>query len=380
MATEVLGRRRATASTGRFYSPGLDALRFFAFLSVFVHHSLSTKISRVEFLGRFGALLPIIKAAAGFGLPLFFFLSSYLITTLLFLEKSRTSTVSLRSFYTRRILRIWPLYFLYISIICMVGFRIPLAHIGWKRMLAMSLLCANWYSIAAGMGSGFIGHLWSISVEEQFYLVWPGITKRLNKQGFLLFISVIGVLSLAITFELASAGKSTLSLWLNSDVEGIFFASGALLALTMPAVLRKSALSSAVMIGFGIVTWLAAEAVGGIQVDGPASNPLLITAGYLMVAAGCYLLLAGALKMPEKRIPKWMIYLGRISYGLYVFHAIFLIIARDYFGKYLRHLPGASMLISMICTVLVATLSYRFLERPFLHLKERFEVVRSRPI
>jgi len=105
-------------------------LRFFAFLSVFVHHSLNTEMSRAEFMGRFGALLPVIKAAAGFGLPLFFFLSSYLITTLLFLEKSRTSTVSLRSFYTRRILRIWPLYFFYISIICIVGLRIPLAHIG----------------------------------------------------------------------------------------------------------------------------------------------------------------------------------------------------------------------------------------------------------
>jgi len=244
----------------------------------------------------------------------------------------------------------------------------------------MSLLCANWYSIAAGMGSALIGHLWSISVEEQFYLVWPGVAKRLSKQAFLLFASVVGLISLTITFALASSGRGVVALWLNSGVEGIFFASGALLALTLPPVLEKNILSSALMMSCGLVLWLIAEAVGEIQSVGPSSTPLLTTAGYLMVALGCCLLLVGALKVPENWIPRWMIYLGRISYGLYVFHAVFLKIVRDSLGEYLKHLPGSSMLISLFCTCLIAALSYRFVERPFLRLKERFEVVRSRPI
>src|SRR3954463_14084740 len=93
-----------------FYRPELDALRFFAFFAVFVHHTLPhdpTKYAAQHLPG----FLAVVAGAGAFGVDLFFLLSAYLITSLLLRERRQTGKIAVRAFYLRRILRIWPLYF-----------------------------------------------------------------------------------------------------------------------------------------------------------------------------------------------------------------------------------------------------------------------------
>jgi peptidoglycan/LPS O-acetylase OafA/YrhL len=102
-----------------FYRPELDVLRFFAFFAVFLTHSLTHSADTWVSYGlprSLGMLLAAVAGAGAFGVSLFFMLSAYLITTLLLGEKQTTNDVHLRSFYFRRILRIWPLYFFMLAV------------------------------------------------------------------------------------------------------------------------------------------------------------------------------------------------------------------------------------------------------------------------
>ena len=109
----------ARAATARFYHPELDQLRFFAFLMVFLHHAFP---HQPEFWTKLGVPGPIAQVLSGigatgaFGVSLFFVLSSYLITELLLREKELIGTLDVKSFYVRRILRIWPLYFFFLAL------------------------------------------------------------------------------------------------------------------------------------------------------------------------------------------------------------------------------------------------------------------------
>jgi peptidoglycan/LPS O-acetylase OafA/YrhL len=376
--TGVLERPREAVSAGRFYAPGLDVLRFFAFFSVFIHHNLRSSGGKVVYLGPLGYALPIIHHTTAFGLPLFFFLSAFLITKLLLIEKEKTSTINLRSFYIRRMLRIWPLYFVYLGAIALLGLFARDAHMSVKTLLAFGSLLANWYFIVTGMPSSLTSHLWSISVEEQFYLLWPGICKSARHLSFLAY--AIGIASLIVTFCLASFGANILTIWLNSGVQAIFFAAGGLLALRTRALPAKSMMSSAVLIGSGVVTWFLAEGIGGIKLAGAPVHPLRITIGYLLVAVGCWLLLSGALRWPEDKIPGWAVYLGKISYGLYVFHALSLWAIPRILGHYLQYVPTSTPAAELLCTIALAGLSYHFLEKPFLRLKDQFSIIHSRPV
>lgn len=149
----------------RFYRPELDALRFFAFLGVLLHHG-----------PRPPGILYRVGSVGGFGLSMFFLLSAYLITELLLREREQSGTVSWRLFFIRRASRIWPLYYLALAIAVVIGhipphrFAVPGAG-----LVGLSFFVANWVpNHRLGL---LLGPLWSISVEEQFYLVWPPIIK-----------------------------------------------------------------------------------------------------------------------------------------------------------------------------------------------------------
>ena len=115
-----------------FYKPELDALRFLAFLMVFISHCpLGNSL-----FGRMGE-------AGAFGVGVFFCLSAYLIVTLLLRERDRTGTIRLRAFAVRRMLRIWPLYFLVIGACCLCGLGWPAARLDGHMLLALSLMYAN---------------------------------------------------------------------------------------------------------------------------------------------------------------------------------------------------------------------------------------------
>ena len=210
-----------------FYHPGLDILRALAFLLVFIAHGFIFEIDKPTQIGA-------IARAGEFAVCVFFFLSAYLITELLLREKAKAGVVSIRAFYARRVLRIWPLYF------AMIGFRVfsgVLDHkyavsAGWD--LALALMYANWYTIGHGYPPGFLLPLWSIAVEEQFYLAWPWLMKWLSP-AMLAGVAFGVILAAYATLAMLLHWRQRLDpgLWANSFVQFQFFGLGTLTALAL---------------------------------------------------------------------------------------------------------------------------------------------------
>lgn len=358
----------------RFYRPELDVLRFCAFLAVFVHHGIYN-------------LSPLLSRCGGFGLSFFFFLSAFLITELLQREVEITGTVGIHAFYVRRILRIWPLYFAALLCAVVVGHLLPSHHISYLFVLSYLFMLGNVYIGRYGFPATFIGYLWSISIEEQFYMVWPLLNRRLTR-GMLAFsvatllpVGALAVLVLAYLGETPAQG-----IWTNSLVEVQIFALGALMALVLRSRIPKVPvqLRVALLVG-GSSLWLATAALSGIddRVPRDGIGPMF---GYWGVGVGCICFLLSVLGLNKRVIPSSLVYLGKISYGLYVYHQISLEIA----SNVLNRIPCMDstnhhvmfgighLTLGMSLTVALAALSYRFFERPFLRWKDKFTIVRSR--
>ena len=344
---------------------------------VFLCHDLSPERYIQGWNPRLAKALLVLRDTGAFGLCLFFFLSAYLITTLLAKEKQRTATIRFRSFYLRRVLRIWPLYFLYVGAIASIGIWLRSWHIEAARLAAMFLLVGNWYALLNGMGNSAIAALWSISVEEQFYLLWPAVFRVLTVRRFAVFAVLVGVASLVSTFLLARGAHAPLQVWLNSAPQGLFFAAGSLVAVYGQLDRKPDTVRFVLQLVAGVVLWICGNLAERVNNGNHLSAPCA-TLEYALVACGCFLLLDGFLRLSPDRIPGPFIYLGRISYGLYVFHELANHTFPYFFRSRLGGLPFAQLLVTFPVTVAFAALSYRFLESPFLRLKERFEVVRSR--
>ena len=204
---------RATQDT--FYRPELDVLRFFCFLLIFLHHA----IPRVA-----DTLPSAVVDAFAFGMPVFFLLSSFLITELLVREQSRTGTVHIPSFYVRRILRIWPLYFAFFALCAALGAaRLLMSPISIKATLYFLLLAGNWYLVFYGTMQNAVVVLWSISVEEQFYLGWPWLMRLWGTRGIYWVFLLACPLSYVALWILARNGSNPDALWDNTFVQMQFF-------------------------------------------------------------------------------------------------------------------------------------------------------------
>jgi peptidoglycan/LPS O-acetylase OafA/YrhL len=378
----------------------LDLLRFFAFLSVFLDHALPRFPAELS-SGRHGLFYRLeldVKAAGGFGVCLFFLLSAYLITELLQRERARTGTIHVQSFYIRRILRIWPLYFFFLLLGSALGLIVHTWRIPSVRIFAFLFLAGNWYVAAAGSGLTPTAPLWSISLEEQFYLVWPWIAK-IGGRAAILGLSLVLLPTSWLALFYLSHGFLTHrvatdpTVWVNSLVQFQFFAIGALLALGLKG--RYPSLPAWARIGIllaGILTWLTSQALFGTRIVGaPAPTAVSLIAGYTLVAIGCCLFFLGFLGMPGEWLPKPLVYLGKISYGLYVFHVLAIDCMRKTLGPLGNTNFGSGgstaltavryllvLAVGLAATILLAMASYRFLELPFLKLKDRFTFVQSR--
>jgi peptidoglycan/LPS O-acetylase OafA/YrhL len=373
----------------RFYRPELDALRFFAFLCTFAFHWMDY----VPFDTKVHHTLFDVLTAGAFGVPIFFLLSSFLIVELLLREREQTGDVHIKSFYVRRILRIWPLYFAVFYGLVILGHWVPdiSPHqpIAW---LAFTFFAGNWYIMRHGWIAGSVDPLWSIAVEEQFYIAIPLLTRYGGRK----LLTATSVLLVAISYmvsvhyaHLVYSGES--GQWVNSWFQFQFFAAGALLAISLHGrVPRWSFPIRLILFAVAIILWIVPVIAFDVKsYDGhPTVSGAIV--GWLMVLAGAVLFFLAVLGIPERYVPRWLVYLGRISFGLYMFHSLLFHLVFSLRPGLLQaavlalHLPAIAA--PAIGTVLVfalsiatAATSYRFFERPFLKLKERFTFVRSRP-
>ncbi len=236
--TIVVENKSAPATGSRYYRPELDALRFFAFLCVFVFHRMDyveTDPVRNLWLARIGNIGP-------FGVPVFFLLSAFLITELLLRERESTGRVHIQAFYMRRILRIWPLYFLVFFGLAILNHFVPGTGtndpLAW---LAFTFFTGNWYILRHGWIAGSVDPLWSISVEEQFYIVIPVLAAFAGRKAviivswMLLAIAYVTVVLYALDPTPGDKGE-----WTNSFVQFQFFSAGTLLTILLKGRLVRS--------------------------------------------------------------------------------------------------------------------------------------------
>lgn len=137
------------------HMPELDGLRLLAFLAVFCFHATHVTAR--------GTRWEAFSDSLSFGLPLFFVLSSYLITKNLLIERATTGRISLRRFYVRRVLRIWPLYLSFLLLTFLGGFVFRSLHMETTRFFAFLLMGGNFYVGSYGFGISPTYPLWSIS-------------------------------------------------------------------------------------------------------------------------------------------------------------------------------------------------------------------------
>ncbi len=361
----------------RFYRPELDVLRFLAFLLVFLYHAFPAQ----------GRVWIAMQNAGALGVCLFFLLSSYLITELLQIEQEASGTIRLGAFYIRRTLRIWPLYF---AVLLLDFFILHYTHPGvftGTRLAAFLLLAGNWYVALHGFTFSISTPLWSISVEEQFYVIWPSVRKYFNRRGSLVLSLLTLVAAYYTLYQLCRHDNANDPvLWVSSLVQFQFFGIGALLAIALkrrtPHLHRMLRL---VLLATGLLLLFIADyrfhVKSGMH---PASFPVLAT-GYLCTDAGCIAIFLSVLGAQRLGRLKPLTYLGSISYGLYVYHWIVLRLVLRFVDTVWTHMRWAApetpivVVLTLALTILCAALSYRFFESPILRLKKRFEVVRSRP-
>jgi peptidoglycan/LPS O-acetylase OafA/YrhL len=375
----------------RFYHPELDVLRFFAFFLVFLHHSVPHDPAFYTAMGvapALAAALAALGATGAFGVNLFFLLSSYLVTELLIRERAHFGRVDLKAFFIRRILRIWPLYFAFLAFAWAMQWFVPGQHIGWRAGLAFTLLAGNWWIVFVGFPSSVIFPLWCVSIEEQFYLFWPATMRKLSERGLLAAATLMLAAATLTRWYLASRHTWESRIWANSFVQLDSIALGIILAVLLAGrAPRLTALHRTALLAGGFTCLALAGCYFRIKFD--PLTPARVLLGYPVAAVGAVALFLATfceLRSPGKPglIPwsfRAFVYLGRISYGLYVFHVLALMIS-DYTVQ--RHESSLSRFflrdaVALAIAVVLASISYRWLETPFLTLKQRFTHVLSRP-
>jgi peptidoglycan/LPS O-acetylase OafA/YrhL len=369
------------------YIPALDGIRGIAILAVILHHCrfLLNPAFRFEYF-----VVKLLELG-WCGVVLFFVLSGFLITGILL--DSRTSAHYFSTFYLRRFLRIFPLYYGYLAL-AFVGLPIFYSLIGGGYPLAHT---SPWWYIGyvqnfrpnTIIGDPFLAHLWSLAVEEQFYLVWP-LLILIVRPGTLPWICS-ALIPLSLLIRLHYAGRTgDLDAFVNTFTPASLdaLASGALVALAVrsPVWRRRAALLArpfmvACFIWFCILGWRAGglfEYQTPIQTWGITALTLLF-AGVIFVAAT-----SGGGGVAALFQLKALRFTGKISYGLYVLHPLVMAALTPVFAAVPTTvalidlaLNSEKLLLVLLSSIAVAAASWFYFEKPILGLKNRFPYERS---
>jgi len=323
-----------------------------------------------------------INYAGVFGVDLFFVLSAYLITELLLREKRQFGKINVRAFYLRRILRIWPLYFFYIALGLIPLFN-PDHSFTWRYVTAFLLLAGNWSVVAWGWPAHtIVDPLWTVSIEEQFYLLWPPIVRKFSANGLAYSAVAMLVFASAMRAAMVATSGSRFSIWCNTLCRLDPIALGILVAVVLRGRLPSFGIAAriAMLLGGTVPVVIIANFWNLPSPESLEWIPNLV--GFPVVAVCCALILLAALGI-YVRPHGALVYLGRISYGLYVYHGLGgFIAARLIFHRHVTHFRWlvVEQTLALTITILLAAVSYALLEKPFLNLKKRFELVGSRPL
>jgi peptidoglycan/LPS O-acetylase OafA/YrhL len=366
------------------YFEGLDVIRAIAALLVVIHHIELTAHREFGKVAELGIIHNAVVYLIGKrGVHIFFMLSGFLITFLLIQEKLKRGKIDIGRFYLRRILRIWPLYFLTVFI----GFFVlPFLLRHWEFLNALHYYPSLIQSLGMGNDSPikffmfFIpnlamqfypavagaSHLWSIGVEEQFYLFWPLIFLIRNTRVQVLFIVIVALLPFLPYFMVRVPGLTPWADWVK-HFPFFWMAFGGIGAFVFHYYQQQL---STVFLRLSWASWLFM---------------LLFLITSLMFKINDYLFgLMGLIMIFRFSIGnQWLAskfpllpFLGKISVGLYIYHpaVMFIVIAAfQFYFPFWNENVALKLLVYfsvILFTVIIAWASYNFFEKPFIQLKD----------
>jgi len=382
-----------SSSSGRaaaVHFPGLNGMRFWAAVAIIAFHiEIFKQVGGIPSWGQ----IRLWKWMGPYSLVSFFAMSGFLIIYLLVEEQRRTGKVDARKFQLRRILRIWPLYYTVtlLGIACMALFpgqdRLPdsLGEATPQWMILYVFLMPNIAFAVYGIVP-YIGPLWSIGVEQHFYFTVPEVVRRLKGHvGRTLIVIILAFVALRLILpplaHMQSPGETLTEGWrVTLELLRIYqlecMAVGGLGALLvhrnderwLERIYRPST---------QIGTWVVILACGSLGIRfGPIDNTIW---------AGLFTIMILNLGTNPKTLLKlenpWLDYLGKITFGLYLYHTFFIVLAMNVLED---RLTEGGLLYNLLLyggvfslTFLTSAASYRYLERPVLLMKRKFMVVES---
>lgn len=390
----------------RIYYPQLDGLRFVAFLLVYLFHGGVPEFSGwVNGLVRGAAGLVgasgwervdwghAIRANGWVGVQLFFILSGYLITMLLLREEDRFGRVDLRAFWVRRILRIWPLYYLvvFLGFFVLAWVQGPLRYEGYadgqlrRHLPAFLLFLGNWsMGLFGPVWTDALSVLWSVCVEEQFYLLCPLLIAWVPRRARAAVVMAMMAGAVYGRYRMARANVNPLLFQYSTITQLDTLLSGVLLALAFhrwPPGERAARWAGGLQWPlWAAVLWLLTRpSLAHGSVEGKTWGFV----GLWLCGVGVVALIVVRRGWPHRLLAhRWFVWLGRVSYGLYMYHEITLMVGRRT-SEWIGWFPNQEILTTIGClalTIATAGVSYYYFERPFLRWKRSWTRVPSRPV
>jgi peptidoglycan/LPS O-acetylase OafA/YrhL len=339
--------------------PSLDGLRAVSIGLVLFAHTSGTRY--------FPSFVAMRRDFGNLGVRVFFVISGFLITTLLLQELAKTGRISLKLFYLRRAFRIFPCAYAYILI------AIFLSWTGWLTLGATHLIHAATYTVNYDPARPWhLIHLWSLSVEEQFYFIWPVLLCALGRRRGLWFAASVIVLAPLLrigTWFLAPSLRWTIGTAFQTNADAL--AAGCVLAWAWPGLSKRPAyLRFLQSKSFIVVPVAGLLACALLHIETP---PLLLVSyaiGQTVLNLSIALCIDRCVRYPSCFL-QWrpVVFVGVLSYSLYLWQEPFLDRTS---GAMINRFP-----VNLILTALAALGSYYVIERPFLNIRRRIEVMWS---
>lgn len=366
----------------RIFFPNLDGLRFFSFFSVFLFHIWLLFFDRFKIPGTTHKVVTFLFQNGEIGVNFFFVLSGFLITYLLIEEKKLTGRIHVINFYIRRILRIWPLFYLcilfglvlYPIIKNMVGGELyEVAH-PWTYFVFL-----NNFDFMRNGAPAIISVLWSVAIEEQFYLCWP------------LILSLVPMRKFPVVFFVIIGGSMVFRAFHIDDPRVLHFHTLAVIGdMALGGLLAYYIIFSKAFKDF--IERLPKGAILFIYILALAVflfRQELFT-GYMLVVERLIIALIFGAIILEQNFSKHSLFkmasfkkaskLGIYTYGLYCLHVIALTFMEQLFRKLGANMESPIILlltglVAFVVCVVLAFISYHFFEKKFLKLKDRFAFI-----